>query len=116
MADLETRVEALEKKIPKIEEKMNQIQNEIHGSLADIKTDVVEIKQLMKDAQQIDELKNQLIDKEIEKKSEVFAKDVQRNTARIEKLESNQNKLVWTIILEVLGLVGAAVMAYLKMS
>lgn len=116
MADLEARVEALEKKIPKLEEKMNQIQNEIHGSLADIKTDIVEIKQLMKDAQQIDELKNQLIDKEIERKSEVFAKDVQSNTERIEKLESNQNKLVWTIILEVLGLVGAAVMAYLRMS
>lgn len=116
MADLETRVASIEEKLPRLENKINEIQNEIHGSLADIKTDVVEIKQLMKDTKQIDELRNQLIDKEIEKKSEVFSKDVERNTARITKLENNQSKLVWTIIIEVIGVIGAAVIAYLKMS
>lgn len=116
MADLESRVGKLEEELPKIKEQINEIQNEIHGSLSDIKTDVVEIKQLMKDTKQIDELKTRLIDKEIEKKSEVFSKDVERNTARITKLENNQAKLVWTIIIEVIGVIGAAVIAYLKMS
>ena len=116
MADLETRVGKLEEELPKLKEQISEIQNEIHGSLSDIKTDVVEIKQLMKDTKQIDDLKNQLIDKEIERKSEVFAKDVERNTARIVKLENNQNKLVWTVIIEIIGVIGAAVMAYLKMS
>lgn len=116
MADLESRVGVLEEKLPQLENKINEIQDEIHGSLSDIKTDVVEIKQLMKDAKQIDELKSRLIDKEIEKKSEVFSKDVERNTARITKLENNQAKLVWTIIIEVIGVIGAAVIAYIKMS
>ena len=105
MADLESRVEHLEKEIPELRERISQIQNEIHGSLSTIQNDVVEIKQLMKDTTKIDDLKNAVINK-----------DVERNTARITKLENNQNKLVWTVIIEVIGLIGAAVIAYLKMS
>lgn len=105
MADLESRVEHLEKEIPELRERISQIQNEIHGSLSTIQNDVVEIKQLMKDTTKIDDLKNVVINK-----------DVERNTARITKLENNQNKLVWTVIIEVIGLIGAAVIAYLKMS
>ena len=59
----------------------------------------------MKDTTKIDDLKNAVINK-----------DVERNAARITKLENNQNKLVWTIIIEVIGIIGAAVIAYLKMS
>lgn len=105
MADLESRVEHLEKEIPELRERISQIQNEIHGSLSTIQNDVVEIKQLMKDTTKIDDLKNVVINK-----------DVERNTARITKLENNQNKLVWTVIIEVIGLIGAAVITYLKMS
>jgi predicted nucleic acid-binding Zn-ribbon protein len=105
MADLESRVENLEKEIPELRKQINEIQNEIHGSLSTIQNDVVEIKQLMKDTTKIDELKNAIINK-----------DVERNTSRIIKLENNQSKLVWTIIIEVIGVIGAAVMAYLKMS
>lgn len=105
MADLETRVEHLEKEIPELRKQINEIQNEIHGSLSTIQNDVVEIKQLMKDTTKIDDLKNIVINK-----------DVERNTARIKKLEDNQNKLVWTIIVEVIGVIGAAVITYLKMS
>lgn len=114
--DLENRVEIIEKELPEIKKQITKIQGEIYGSLSDIKSDVVEIKQLMKDTKQIDDLRNALIEKEVEKKSEVFSKDVERNTARIVKLENNQNKLVWTLVIEVLGVVGAAVIAYLKMS
>ena len=105
MADLESRVEHLEKEIPELRKQISEIQNEIHGSLSTIQNDVVEIKQLMKDTTKIDDLKNAVINK-----------DVERNTARITKLENNQNKLVWTIIIEVIGIIGAAVIAYLKMS
>lgn len=116
MADLETRVENLEKELPKIRDQINGIQNEIHGSLTGISASVAEIKQLIEDQKKIDSLESKLIEKEVERKSDVFAKDVERNTARITKLENNQSKLVWTIILEVLGVIGAAVVAYLKMS
>lgn len=105
MADLESRVEHLEKEIPELRKQISKIQNEIHGSLSTIQNDVVEIKQLMKDTTKIDDLKNAVINK-----------DVERNTARITKLENNQNKLVWTVIIEVIGLIGAAVIAYLKTS
>lgn len=116
MADLESRVGKLEEELPKLKEQISEIQSEIHGSLSDIKTDVVEIKQLMKDKKQIEDLEQKLIKSEIEKESKVFSKDVERNTARIIKLENNQSKLVWTIIIEVIGVIGAAVIAYLKMS
>lgn len=116
MADLETRVENLEKEIPKLRDQISEIQNEIHGSLSTIQNDVVEIKQLMKDQKKIDALESKLIESKIDQESKVFAKDVERNTARITKLENNQSKLVWTLIAEVIGVIGAAVIAYLKMS
>ncbi len=116
MADLELRVENLEKEIPELRKQITEIQGEIHGSLSTIQNDVIEIKQLMKDQKQIDNLEQKLIKSEIEKESKVFSKDIERNTARITKLENNQNKLVWTVIVEVIGVIGAAVMAYLKLS
>ena len=116
MADLESRVGKLEEELPKIKDQINEIQNEIHGSLNGISTSVAEIKQLIEDQKKIDALESKLVEKEVQRKSEVFAKDVERNTARIVKLENNQNKLVWTVIIEVIGVSGAAIVAYLKMS
>lgn len=98
MADLETRVDELEKRMARLE-------NEINASLFQIKMDVVEIKTNMKGNLTSDDLKNQLIEKE-----------TKSNSKRLDKLESNQAKLVWTVIGEVLALIGAAVIAYLKTS
>ncbi len=89
MADLETRVD-------KLEEKVEQLEKDINESLSEIKTDLTEIKGL------------------IEKDSSVIELKVKTNSERITKLEDNQSKLVWAIILEVLGLVGSAVLFYIK--
>lgn len=103
MENLEKRVDRIEKELSKQREEINKIQTEINGSLSNIQNDLTEIKQCIKDNNKIDDLKNGLIEK-----------DVERNTARIQKLENNQNKLVWTIIVEVIGLVGAATFYFLK--
>lgn len=103
MENLEKRVDRIEKELSEQKKEIMKIQSEIHGSLSKIQTDVIEIKQCIKDNNKIDDLKNGLIEK-----------DVERNTARIQKLENNQNKLVWTIIVEVIGLVGAATFYFLK--
>lgn len=89
MADLETRVD-------KLEEKVEQLEKDINDSLGDIKTDLTEIKGLMTKDSSVNELK------------------INNNSDRIKKLEDNQSKLVWAIILEVLGLVGSAVLFYIK--
>lgn len=96
MADLEKRVDDLEKR-------MTNLENNINTSLFEIKTDVVEIKACIKGNTTSDDLKNQLIEK-----------DVKKNTERLDKLESNHSKLIWTVIGEVVALIGAAVIAYLK--
>lgn len=103
MENIEKRVDKIEKELSEQKKEIMKIQSEIHGSLSKIQTDVIEIKQYIKDNNKIDDLKNGLIEK-----------DVERNTARIQKLENNQNKLVWTIIVEVIGLVGAATLYFLK--
>lgn len=103
MENLEKRVDKIEKELSEQKKEIMKIQLEIHGSLSKIQTDVIEIKQCIKDNNKIDDLKNGLIEK-----------DVERNTARIQKLENNQNKLVWTVIVEVIGLVGAATLYFLK--
>lgn len=96
MADLESRVEKLEEKIQKIE--LN-----ITGSLNELKLDMIEIKDCLKSNSNDGDLKNQLI-----------VKDVERNTARIKKLENNQMKFVWLIIGEVVATIGAAIVAAIK--
>ena len=87
MADLETRVE-------KLENEFFELKLHINSSLSEIHTDVAEIKSLVKNNDDTGELKN-----------EIIKKDVTSNTARIKKLEGNQNKLVWLLIGELAGIV-----------
>lgn len=98
MANLEDRVSDLEKKVSKLE-------LEINNSLADIKTTLMEIKTSIGNTDSNADLKHQLIEK-----------DVASNSKRIGKIESNQSKFVWTLVCEIIGIVGAAVVAYIKMS
>lgn len=87
MADLENRVKELEKKV-------NKLELDINMSLSEIKTSLVEIKSCVQNSDDHGELKNQLIEK-----------DVKSNTTRIKKIEENQSKFVWAIILEVISIV-----------
>lgn len=87
MADLEHRVEELEKKVSKLE-------LDINNNLSDIKIDLTEIKNSLKSSNSEGSLKNDIIQK-----------DVDNNTARIEKLEDNQSKLVWIVIGEIVAII-----------
>lgn len=96
MADIEQRVDKLEDKVARLELNIN-------SSLGDIKTDLTEIKTYVQTNSNNNDLKNNLIEK-----------DVVNNTERIKKLEDNQAKIVWTIILAVIGIIGETVLFYLK--
>lgn len=96
MADIEQRVD-------KLEDKVAQLELNINSSLGDIKTDLTEIKTYVQTNSNNNDLKNNLIEK-----------DVANNTERIKKLEDNQAKIAWAIILAVIGIIGEAVLFYLK--
>lgn len=96
MADLETRVDDLEKKVARLEIDINK-------HLGDIQTSLTEIKTLLNTSSKDGDLKNQLIEK-----------DVKRNGDRLDKLEGNQTKIVWTIILAVLGVIGEAIYYFIQ--
>ena len=96
MADLEERVTNLENKVRELEININ-------NSLNDIKIQLTEIATALKSNTNSGDLKNELIEK-----------DVRSNKDRIDKLEANQGKLAWTIILAVIGLIGEAVIYYIQ--
>ena len=96
MADIEQRVDKLEEKVARLELNIN-------NSLGDIKTDLTEIKTYVQTNSSNNDLKNNLIEK-----------DVVSNKERIKKLEDNQSKIAWAIIMSVIGLISEAVLFYLK--
>lgn len=96
MADIEQRVDRLEEKVAKLE-------LDINTSLGKIESDLTEIKTYVKSNSQNDELKNELI-----------IKDVKSNSDRIGKLEGNQAKIVWAFVMAFLGLIGEAVIYYIQ--
>lgn len=96
MADIEQRVD-------KLEDKVAQLELNINSSLGDIKTDLTEIKTYVQSNSNSNDLKNNLIEK-----------DVVNNAERIKKLEENQSKIAWAIIMAVIGIIGEAVLFYLK--
>ena len=96
MADIEQRVDKLEEKVARLELNINK-------SLGDIKTDLTEIKTYVQTNSSNNDLKNNLIEK-----------DVVSNKERIKKLEDNQSKIAWAIIMSVIGLISEAVLFYLK--
>lgn len=97
MADLESRVDKLETEVQNLKLDTNR-------HLVTIQADVKEIKSSLTSSTENEALRKQII-----------ANEVDSNKERIKKLEDNQSKLVWTIIIEVIGVIGAAVIAYLRM-
>jgi uncharacterized phage infection (PIP) family protein YhgE len=94
MVDLEQRVLDLEKKVSDLELNINK-------SLSEIKESLVEICTTLKDNASSSDLK-------------LIEKDVNINKEEIKELKSNQSKIVWTIVLAVIGLVGKTVIYYLQ--
>ena len=96
-------IEEIKKDVDRLKEKVADIELSITKSLGEIKSDLSEIKAFMKNNTQNDDLKNELI-----------VKDVKSNTERISKLEGNQSKIVWAFVMAFLGLIGEAVIYYIQ--
>lgn len=93
----------LEKRVDKLEEKVKELEMGLHDSLHEIKMDLQEIKSCVQNNNDTTGLEKQLVEK-----------DVVRNTARIKKLEDNQAKFIWAILLEAISLVGTVIVGYLQ--
>lgn len=96
MADLEERVTNLENKVRELEININ-------NSLNDIKVQLTEISTTLKSNSNSGDLKNELIEK-----------DVKKNSEDIKSLKDNQSKVIWSIVLAFLGLIGEAVIYYIQ--
>lgn len=96
MADLENRVDELEKKVKELE-------LDITKSLDELKNNMTEIKTILKKDTSVSDLQQQVI-----------AKDISSNTTRIEKLENTQNKFFWLIVGEIITVIGGVIVAAIK--
>lgn len=93
----------IEERVDKLEKKFDELEKNLNDSLVEIKSDLVEIKSSLKSLDNIEDLKNESI-----------KKDIKSNSIRIKKLEDIVSKLTWTIILAVLGVVGEAVYYFIQ--
>lgn len=93
----------IEERVDKLEQKFDELEKSLNNSLLDIKSDLAEIKSCLKNSDNVGDLKN-----------EAIKKDIKSNSIRIKKLEDNQSKIVWTIILAVIGIVGEAVYYFIQ--
>lgn len=93
----------IEERVDKLEKKFEELEKNLNSSLLEIKSDLAEIKSCLKNNDNTGNLKNALIEK-----------DIKNNSIRIKKLEDNQSKIVWTIILAVIGIVGEAVYYFIQ--
>lgn len=105
MADLEQRVDNLEKEV-------SNIKLELNTSLSNIQSDVSIIKEKIMGSNSSNDLKNELIGKDIE----LNAERIDNNSKRIGKLEDNQSKVVWTIIGEIVAAIAGAIIYFIKHS
>ena len=93
------KVEELEKK----QEKMEKKQESTDEILTGIRSGIGAIKEALISSKEQEELKNQLLHKDIEGMKE-----------RVEKLESNQKWLVTTVIGEILSIIFGVIMFFIQ--
>lgn len=93
----------LEERVGKLEDKVRELEININNSLGEIKNSLIEIKSYVKNTDDTNDLKDNLI-----------KKDIENNTIRIEKLENNQNKIIWTIVLGIIGVLGKAIYSFIQ--
>lgn len=103
MTDLESRMDKIEKRQDDLKNEIVKIHMTYSQDVAEIRSSLNIIKEKVIQAGDQGELKNNLI-----------SKDVENNKNRIEKLESNQSKLVWAVIAEVLGIISSVVIAVIS--
>lgn len=96
-------IEEVKKDVDDLKEKYAKLELGITTSLGDIKSDLVEIKAFMQNNNKTNDLKNELIKQKVDK-----------NTEDIKAVKDAQGKIIWTIILGVVALIGRAVIYYVQ--
>lgn len=96
-------IEEVKKDVDDLKEKYAKLELGITTSLGDIKSDLVEIKAFMQNNNKTNDLKNELIKQKVDK-----------NTEDIKAVKDAQGKIIWTIILGVIALIGRAVVYYIQ--
>lgn len=96
-------IEEVKKDVDDLKEKYAKLELGITTSLGDIKSDLVEIKAFMQNNNKTNDLKNELIKQKVDK-----------NTEDIKTVKDAQGKIIWTIILGVVALIGRAVIYYIQ--
>lgn len=96
-------IEEVKKDVDNLKEKVAKIELNITQSLGDIKADLTEIKTFMQNNTKTDELKNKMIEQKVDK-----------NTEDIKEIKGNQGKIIWTVVLAIIALVGRAVIYYIQ--
>ena len=91
----------LEERVGKLEDKVRELEININNSLGEIKNSLIEIKSYVKNTDDTSDLKN-----------EVVKKDIENNSIRIQKLEDNQNKIIWTIVMGIIGVLGKIIYSF----
>lgn len=87
-------------RIDKMEKRQDELEEKLNTTLSEMKSDLAIIKERTNHINEDSDLKN-----------EVLKKDIDNNNKRIEKLENNQQKLVWAVIGEFLALIFAVIKA-----
>lgn len=91
-------IKEIEQKVNKLEEEQHDLQQFVNKSVSSIQVGIVEIKTILQERLEKENLKNDLL-----------AKDIQSQDKRIKKLEDNQSWLWKTIAVTVIGTISSAI-------
>lgn len=97
-------IKDIEERVSKLEEKQSELQLFVNKSINTIQVGIAEIKVMLKERLEQDNLKNDLL-----------AKDIKAQDERIKKIESNQQWLWRTVTGSIITLIIAAITFVIKM-
>lgn len=93
----------IEQRVTKLEEKQNELHLFVNKSIGSIQVGIAEIKTILQERLEKENLKNDLL-----------AKDIQSQDARIKKLEDNQQWIWRTLAASVITIIVGAIVFVIK--
>lgn len=97
-------IKDIEKRVAKLEEKQNELQLFVNKSISNIQIGIAEIKVMLKERLEQDNLKNDLL-----------AKDIHSHDDRLKKIEDNQQWLWRTVVGSIITAIGSVIIFVIQM-
>lgn len=97
-------IKDIEQRVSKLEEKQNELQVFVNKSINNIQVGIAEIKVMLKERLEQDNLKNDLL-----------AKDIKSHDDRIKKIEDNQQWLWRTVVGSIVTTITGAIVFVIKL-